>query len=157
MKLFKNSSKGFTLVELMLVIALGSMILVSAIVLYSKVRDSAVTDKMSKDVHAILGGLSELRLYKGAIPAAAGPAWPAGTDAYVDVNTLQAAHGYSCATGVLKLTLPPADDANQAARILTKLSDQALCTSTAGSPPSSVTGTKVTCVVVSFNGNAGCP
>jgi prepilin-type N-terminal cleavage/methylation domain-containing protein len=147
----KRKEEGFTLVELILVIAVGTMIMVAALVLFNKSRDTAVTDTNAKNLHTILAGLSELRTYKGALTA--GVTWPADTTSYVD-TTLSSQYGYGCASGVLTITTPAADSTAQANRLLTKLKDQKLCDT--GSAINGANPSKVDCIVQSFNGSAGC-
>ena len=147
----KEREGGFTLIELILVIALGAMIMLTAMILYNKSRDAAVTDTNVKSVHTIMAGLSELRLYKGKLSA--GSSWPADTGAYVDAS-LSSAYGYNCSSGVLTITTQKADTPAQAGRILTKLQDQNLCDS--GSAINGSDSTRVDCIIVSFNGSAGC-
>lgn len=145
----KKKEQGFTLIELILVIAVGAMIMLAAMVLYNKSRDTAVTDTNVKNIHTIMAGLSELRMYKGKLTA--GATWPTDTGSYVE-SSLSSQYAYSCASGVLKITTPASDDAAQAARLLTKMSDQGLCDT-----GSAVVGTtKVECIIKSFNGSAGC-
>ena len=73
----RNKEAGFTLVELILVIALGAMIILAAMQLYTRARDSAVQDTYVQSLQSILAGVSEYRMYKGAIPA--GTDWSAAT------------------------------------------------------------------------------
>ncbi len=147
-KTVKNN-KGFTLLELILVIALGAVIMAAAIMLYQKARDSAIMDENAKAVQAIMAGLSELRLYTGVLPS--GATWPAATNAYVDAK-LRAQYGYSCSGGTLTLTTPVLDSNSQASGLLTKFTDQGLCV--AGSV---VNSTQVACTPTGFQGSAGCP
>ncbi|MDA8103744.1 MAG: type II secretion system protein [Nitrospiraceae bacterium] len=147
----KKGEEGFTLIELILVIALGAMIMLTAMILYNKSRDAAVTDTNVKSVHTIMAGLSELRLYKGKLSA--GSSWPADTAAYVD-SSLTASYGYNCSSGVLTITTQKADNPAQAGRILTKLQDQNLCDS--GSAINGSDATRVDCIITSFNGSSGC-
>jgi prepilin-type N-terminal cleavage/methylation domain-containing protein len=143
--------EGFTLVEIILVIAVGAMIMVAAMILYNKARDTAVTDTNAKSIHTIMAGLSELRMYKGKLSS--GSTWPADTTSYVD-TVLSSAYGYSCASGVLTVTTSAADNAAQATRLLQKLKDQGLCDTS--SAINSGNATKVDCIITSFNGSAGC-
>lgn len=147
-KSIKNN-KGFTLVELVLVIALGALIMLGAMTMYSKSRDTATADRIVKSTHTIMAGLTELRLYKGAIPA--GTSWPASATNYVSTE-LSSSYGYSCASGVLRITSPACDSAEQANKVLAKLTDQTLCET--GSNVAS--GNRISCIVKGFNGNAGC-
>lgn len=147
-KSIKNS-KGFTLIELVLVIALGALIMLGAMTMYGKSRDTATADQIVKGTHTIMAGLTELRLYKGVLPA--GTSWPASATNYVG-SELTTAYGYNCASGVLRITTPICDSAEQATRVLAKLTDQTLCES--GSAVAS--GNRITCIVKGFNGNAGC-
>jgi len=143
------SDRGFTLVELILVIALGAMIMLTAMLLYAKGRDAAVTDKTVKGIHTIMAGATEYWTYKGVLPT--GSTWPAALkDTYVS-SELYNSYGYSCQSGVLSITTPILDSTAQANAILTKLQDQQLCES-----GSSVSSNKVTCIVRGFNGSAGC-
>ena len=144
-----KKNEGFTLVELVLVIALGALIMLGAMTLYSKSRETATADQIIKGTHTIMAGLTELRLYKGALPA--GSSWPASASNYVS-SDLTSTYGYSCSSGVLRITSPACDSAEQASKVLAKLTDQTLCES--GSTVT--TGNRIVCVVKGFNGNAGC-
>lgn len=149
----RNKEAGFTLVELILVIALGAMIILAAMQLYTRARDSAVQDTYVQSLQSILAGVSEYRMYKGAIPA--GTDWSAATalQNYVD-NNLQSQYGYNCASGILTITTPSCDNSSQATRILAKLIDQGTCDST--SAINATNATKVDCVIPSFKGSSGC-
>jgi prepilin-type N-terminal cleavage/methylation domain-containing protein len=149
----RNKEAGFTLVELILVIALGAMIILAAMQLYTRARDSAVQDTYVQSLQSILAGVSEYRMYKGAIPAATGWSQATGLTNYVDSN-LQSLYGYNCASGVLTVTTPSCDNNEQATRILTKLMDQRTCDT--GSAINGTDSTKVDCIIPSFNGSAGC-
>ena len=65
-KAVKNN-KGYTLMELILVITVGAIIMLTSMLFYQKARDAAVADSTVKRIHAIMAGLSELRMYKGKL------------------------------------------------------------------------------------------
>jgi prepilin-type N-terminal cleavage/methylation domain-containing protein len=150
----KVGEAGFTLVELILVIALGAMIILAAMQLYNRARDSAVQDTVVQSLQSVLAGVSEYRMYKGVVPA--GTDWTAGSSVlvnYVDAN-LQSTYGYNCASGVLTITTPACDSDAQATRMLTKLKDQGTCDT--GSAINGTATNKIDCIIPSFNGSAGC-
>ena len=149
----RSGEAGFTLVELILVIALGAMIILAAMQLYTRARDSAVADTDVQGLQSVLAGCSEYRMYKGAIPAATDWSQATVLNNYVD-TTLQAKYGYKCASGVLTITTPSCDNAAQATKILGKLMDQGTCDT--GSVINGTDTTKVDCIIPSFNGSAGC-
>ena len=152
-----KEDSGFTLIELILVIALGAMIVLGAMVLYARGRDSAVVNTTVQGLQNVVSGLSEYKMYKGSIPAAT--SWTAAITAvpslanYVD-STTQSSYGYKCASSVLTITTPAADNAAQATKLLGKLMDQGTCDT--GSVINTGSSSKVDCIIPSFNGSSGC-
>ena len=149
----QKKESGFTLIELILVIAVGASIIIAAMVLYNKSRDSAVANTNTQNLQAIMAGLSEYRTYKGNLPVGDGTSWPAAIQNYVDTG-LQTQYKYTCASGVATLTTPVADSSTQATRMLSKLKDMGMCDAT--SAINGTTDTEIDCVLKSFNGSAGC-
>jgi len=156
-KVKKERNAGFTLIEVILVIALGATIVLAAMALYSRGRDSAVVNTNVNGLQNVVAGLSEYKMYKGSIPPAT--SWSAATTAapslanYVD-STAQSNYGYKCASGVLTITTPAADNAAQATKVLGKLTDQGTCDT--GSAINGTSTSKIDCIIPSFNGSAGC-
>lgn len=144
-----KNQKGFTLFELIIVISMAAVIMLVAIGFYSKARDGIITETFSKKIYQIMAGLTEVRLYKGRLST--GSTWPADTNTYV-TSELRTEYAYSCAAGVLTLTTPSADDAQQVSRVLTRLIDQTICESNS----SIVNSTQINCVPKGFNGGSGC-
>lgn len=143
--------EGFTLMELLLVVALIAMMIVATLLIYPNARLSTVTNVTDSDLNNIVSSISEYRTYKGSIPA--DTSWPGALTNYVDAN-LQTKYGYNCASGVLTITTGPADNNTQATRLLSKLTDQGICDT--GSAINAGTNTEIDCIIPSFNGSAGC-
>lgn len=142
---------GFTLIELILVIALGAMVVLGAMMLYQRGRDSAQLNTHVNALQAVVSGLGEYKMYKASLPAATG-AWT-GLENYVD-TAISGSYKYNCASGVVTIETPALDDATQATKVLGRLVDQGTCG--AGSATAGTPANKIDCIPPSLNGSAGC-
>lgn len=161
----KNSSKiqdkkGFTLIELVIVIALGAMITAGVTVLITQGRQATVTSVAGERIRTIQAGLSEYKMYKGSFPlqAASNTTWPAAIQAYApaDYQAAGAApHGYTCDATSKSVTIrtPAFASAAEGGNARTKLLDSGVCDSTS---PALTAAFEVDCIIPAYKSTAGC-
>lgn len=153
MKRFLRNSKGFTLLEFVIVIGLAAMLIGVTTLLITKGRMAVNVSTTQERLRIISTGLSEYFLYKNSLPAqATSGAWPSSLENYVEseFRSGDLAHLYMCAADDVTIQTPAFESANAANAIMTRLVDQNLCTS------ASLSGTAINCVLKDFSGIAKC-
>ncbi len=157
---YARNEKGLTLIEMIVVIALVGVFLATVGIMISKGRKASSEGDYSQKIGIVIDGLAEKKMYSKVLPAdsANNNGWGAQADGvlfdYIPTE-LHADWKYDCAAGVVTVTTPAYDSNDNAKAALTKLKDTNICA--AASVVNAVDNKKVDCVVVQFNGSAGCP
>lgn len=152
MKRLKNS-KGFTLIELVVVFALIALVMVGIVYSISKGRQSGAAQSTSANLRTIETGLFQYKTYKGTLPAQATMgAFPAALNAYVSPE-LRANHKYKCDTTAKQAVIetPALASAQEASDIAAILQDSGLC-----STATTNANNTIDCILKSFDGSANC-
>lgn len=160
MKSSSIGKKGFTLIELVIVIALGAIITGGVTVLITQARQQTITSVAGDRVRLIQTGLAEYKMYKGTFPlqAAANTTWPAALTAYVPTDYQVGGltpHGYQCVAADKDVIVrtPAFASATEGGNARTKLIDQGLCDSTS---PALTAAFEVDCLIPAFKDTSGC-
>lgn len=154
-----GNTRGFTLLEFVVVIALAAVVMASAAILITKGKESAAFSSTNDNLQIIQAGLAERKVLNPNMPlqASSSTTWPAALGSYIPADLRAGGtypHGYQCvaATNQITITTPVLQDADQAGSVLQRLIDNKACTSS-----SVVSGSNaVQCILVAFDGSASC-
>jgi prepilin-type N-terminal cleavage/methylation domain-containing protein len=154
-----KNDKGFTLVELVVVIAVIALLMVGVAISVGMGRKAGTTSSGASKMRTIEAGLHEYKTYKGSLPVQAtmSSTWPAALNSYVDPDLRGGGaypHGYQCdgTSKTATIRTPAFANATEATDIRSKLVDQGLCDSTS----KTTANNEVDCVLSTFQGSAGC-
>lgn len=148
-----RDSKGFTLIELVVVFALIALVMVGVVYSISKGRQTGQTQKVTSDLRTVETGLFQYKTYKGTLPQQATMgAFPAALNAYVSAE-LRAVHKYQCDTTNNKAVIrtPAMSSSSEATDVATMLQDSGLCSSAVANADKTID-----CTLKSFDGSANC-
>ena len=123
-----RSTRGFTLLEFVVVIALAAVIMASVAALINKGSDSGAFNSTNDDLKLIITGLSEIKALKKTLPLQGGATFPAGCNSYISAD-IRSRYGYQCSTTITYIYTPEFKSVEQSLAVYTKLVDAGICSS----------------------------
>jgi len=150
------NQKGFTLIELVVVLALIALIMLGVVIGISSARKAGVARDIESRIRTIETGLYEYKTYKGILPSTTTMELLdniVALRAYVP-DEIRSSWGYQCdrTTNQVTVLTPAISSSDEATDVSARLVDKDICSSTSLIPGSN----QISCVLKQFNGTAQC-
>jgi prepilin-type N-terminal cleavage/methylation domain-containing protein len=143
-----GNQRGLTLLELIVAVALASLIVAAVAILIDRGRTTATVSATVDRIKIITTGLAELKTFRGGLPSQGWGDFPTALQAYIPLEFRSGGvhpHSYHCVGRGVAIMTPAFDSTEMANNAVVRLVDQRLCL-----PTSHVTNDQVACFLVAF-------
>lgn len=140
--------RGMTLIEIIIVLALGALVMVAAVISITAMRKSSDTSTLNSDLQRIVYGINEYQMISKTLPT--GNSWPAVLNDFID-SGLRSDYSYVCGASTSNVITITSVEKFQSDPTQ-KLKDQNMCTNDSRTLYNS--DKTVTCVPVVFAGQS---